>query len=420
MTNPTSHALDDFNRRAVMSVSTLSFTILFAVWVVFAIIGVPIRKEFSLSDGQFALLVAIPILTGSLLRLPVGIWSDQFGGRKIFAILCFVCAVPTYFLSRAQSYNELLALAFLVGIAGTSFAVGVSWNGAWFPSAQQGFALGVFGAGNVGASITKLLAPTLITVIPAIGLGVVPGAWRFVPWIYSIVLVMTGLMILSFTPRDRNLKKGKSFAEMLLPLKQIQVWRFGLYYWVVFGAYVGLSLTLPKYYVDVYGIDLKLAGLLTSLFIFPASLLRPYGGYLSDRFGARKLMYGVFLLMAAALTLLLLPQKIIGVGLFTALMVVVGVGMGIGKAANMKMVAVWFPNDVGATGGMVGMIGGLGGFFLPLMFAQIKALTNTPQSIFAILIAFTLASLAFLHIAVLNIRIKELEAKTVSTTEVRV
>lgn len=416
----TSHAIDEFNRRAVLSVSSFAFTIMFAVWVIFAIIGVPIRAELGLSDQQFALLAAIPILTGSLLRLPMGIWSDQFGGKLVFALSCLFCAVPTFFLSKAESYSQLLVLAFFVGIAGTTFSTGVAWNSVWFPKEQQGLALGIFGAGNVGASITKLLAPTLIVLIPIAGLGLVPGGWRFVPWLYSIIIVVTALMVFSFAPADRVVKKGKTFAQLLSPLKQVQVWRFGLYYWCVFGAYVGLSLILPKYYVDVYGTDLKLAGVLTSLFIFPASLLRPYGGYLSDKYGARKLMYGVFVLMTVAFLALLLPKSIVGVGLFTTLLVIVGIGMGIGKAANMKMVAVWFPNDVGATGGMVGLLGGLGGFFLPLLFASIKSVTHIPQSIFLILIAFTVASLAFLHIAVLNIRIKELEANGAAKSEASV
>jgi len=405
-----SEAVENFNRRAVLSLSTFAFTILFAAWTLFAIIGLPIRKELGLSEGQFALLTAIPILTGSLLRLPLGLWADQFGGRRVFTLLLLVCAVPTFMLSQAHGYGQLLLLALFVGLAGTSFAVGVSWNSVWFPEERQGLALGVFGAGNVGASITKLLAPVLITVIPAAGLSFIPGGWRFVPWVYALALLLTAVMVWSFTPADRVTRK-RPLSELLAPLGQLQVWRFGLYYVMVFGAYVGLSLWLPKYYVDVYGLDLRLAGLLTALFIFPASLLRPYGGYLSDKFGPRGLMYRVFLVILAACTLLLLPPQTLTVWGFTALVVVIGFAMGIGKAANMKMVAVWYPQDVGVTGGIVGLLGGLGGFFLPLMFAQIKGFSGLPQSIFLILGALALVCLAWLHIAVLNIRIRQLESQ---------
>lgn len=417
--NTTGPALERFHRRAVLTVSTLAFTVLFAVWVLFSIIGLPIRKELGLSDGQFALLTAIPILTGSLLRLPLGIWADRFGGRRVLALLCLITAAPTFLLCLAQSYEQLLVLAFFIGLAGTSFAVGVSWNSAWFDPQSQGLALGVFGAGNVGASITKLLAPTLLTLLPATSPEIIPSGWRFVPWVYSIALVVTALMVWSFTPRDRVLGGGRPLTEMLRPLRQLQVWRFGLYYVVVFGAYVGLSLWLPKYYVDVYGISLALAGLLTALFIFPASLLRPWGGYLSDRMGARRLMYVVFGVILAASLLLLLPPKLLGVWGFTLLVVVIGFAMGIGKAANLKMVAVWYPRDIGVTGGMVGMLGGLGGFFLPLTFAWIKNFTGLPQSIFLVLAGLALGCLVWLHIAVLSIRIRQLEVqlKTLSNSE---
>ncbi|RTH04345.1 MFS transporter [Thermus scotoductus] len=417
--NTNGPALERFHRRAVLTVSTLAFTLLFAVWVLFSIIGLPIRKELGLSEGQFALLTAVPILTGSLLRLPLGICADRFGGRRVFALLCLITAVPTFLLSLAQSYEQLLVLAFFIGLAGASFAVGVSWNSAWFEAQSQGLALGVFGAGNVGASITKLLAPALLTLVPAAGLGGIPGGWRFVPWVYGIALVVTALMVWSFTPRDRVLGEGRSLAELLRPLRQLRVWRFGLYYVVVFGAYVGLSLWLPKYYVDVYGTSLALAGLLTALFIFPASLLRPLGGYLSDRMGARRLMYLVFGVILAASLLLLLPPKLLGVWGFTVLVVVIGFAMGVGKAANFKMVAVWYPRDIGATGGMVGMLGGLGGFFLPPAFAWIEGLTGLPQSIFLVTAGLAFVCLVWLHIAVLGIRISQLEAqlKTLSNSE---
>src|SRR3990170_4967851 len=164
-------------RLRVLVMATIGFTVFFAVWVMFAIVGIPLRKELGLSDGQFALLVAIPILTGSILRVPIGLATDKLGGRVVFTALLLVTAVPTYFVSRADGYTELLVLGFLLRLAGTSFAAGIAWTSAWFPPERQGFALGTFGAGNVGASITKLLAPTLVTALPAAGAasGVVPG-----------------------------------------------------------------------------------------------------------------------------------------------------------------------------------------------------------------------------------------------------
>ena len=388
----------------VLAVSTVGFTVFFAVWVMFAIVGLPIRKELGLTDGEFALLAAIPILTGSLLRVPVGIMTDKVGGRTVFTALLLVTAVPTYFVSRADSYGALLVLGGFVGLAGTSFAVGIAWVSAWFPYQRQGFALGTFGAGNVGASVTKLLAPTLVTLLPAAGAagGVFPGGWRFVPFVYSLLLVATAAAVFFVAPTpDHRPAVGRSVPELLSPLRYLRVWRFGLYYVVVFGAYVALSLWLPKYYVDVYGFDLRVAGLLTSLFIFPASLLRPLGGWLSDRLGARAVTYTSFIVMCVALAGLSFSM---GALPFTVLVVVVGVMMGIGKASVFKYIPQYFPRDVGAVGGLVGAVGGLGGFFLPLLFAWAQSFSGRPESTFLVLLVSALVCLVWLHVVVWRMR----------------
>lgn len=387
-------------RVRVLTLATVGFTVFFAVWVMFAIVGIPLRKELGLTDGEFALLVAIPILTGSILRVPIGLATDKLGGRLVFTALLLVTAVPTYFVSRADGYTELLILGFLIGVAGTSFAAGIAWTSAWFPPESQGFALGTFGAGNIGASITKLLAPTLVTALPAAGAasGVVPGGWRFVPFIYALMLVAMAAVCWLMAPTpDRRPARGRPVRDQLDPLRYSRVWRFGLYYIVVFGAYVALALWLPKYYVDVYDLDLRMAGLLTSLFIFPASLLRPLGGWLSDRLGPRPVTYTAFIVMCGTLVGLSFG---LGVWLFTVLVVLVGVTMGIGKASVYKYVADYFPRDVGAVGGLVGAIGGLGGFALPLLFAWAKDVTGKPQSTFVVLLAGALFSLAWLHVVV--------------------
>jgi NNP family nitrate/nitrite transporter-like MFS transporter len=197
------------------------------------------------------------------------------------------------------------------------------------------------------------------------------------------------------------------------------VWRFSLYYVVVFGAYVALSVWLPKYYVDVYGMKLQQAALLTALFIFPASLLRPLGGWMSDKFGARRIMYWVFGVMLVALAVLSVPNGRVeldgitgesggfvfrtGPALFTALVFLVGCGMGIGKAAVYKYIPEYFPKDVGAVGGLVGLLGALGGFFLPPMFAWAKVRTGLPQTTFLILFVITAVCLVWLHLVVQGI-----------------
>ena len=411
----------------VLTLSTIAFTLMFAVWLMFGVLGIPIRKEFGLSEVQFGWLTAIAVLNGSIWRLLFGLWTDRFGGRLVMTVLVGATALPAFMVSQSKTFGELMVYAFLVGMAGNAFSVGIAWNSAWYPRHHQGFALGVFGAGNVGASVTKFIGPWLIALVPAAGYygGFIPGGWRFVPMLYSGLLLLMAAAIWFNCPKlDHKPGAGRPLGELLRPLQQMRVWRFSLYYVVVFGAYVALSMWLPKYYVDVFGLELKNAALLTALFIFPASLLRPLGGWLSDQFGARRIMYWVFGVMLLALLVLSAPQGhivlyvpenihaggrvetmrfVMGPYLFTFLVFLVGCGMGIGKAAVYKHIPEYFPNDVGAVGGLVGLFGALGGFFLPLLFAHAFKATGIPQTTFAILFLVTLTSFIWMHWVVLKI-----------------
>jgi len=408
----------------VLTLSTIAFTLMFAVWLMFGVLGIPIRKELGLTDIQLAWLSAVAILNGSLWRLPAGILTDRIGGRVVFIVMLAVTAVPTYLVSRAGTYTALLGFAFLAGFAGNSFSVGIAWNAAWTPRERQGFALGVFGAGNVGASVTKLIGPALIAVVPVAGYvgGLVPGGWRFVPFLYACLLLAMALAVWLLAPRvDRKPGQGRPLGEMLRPLRDLRVWRFSLYYVAVFGAYVALAAWLPKYYIDVFGLKLYQAALLTALFIFPASLMRPVGGRLSDLFGARKVMYATFGTMLVTTLLLSMPYGHIvlqvpekyeadglrevlpyelGVVPFTILVFGLGVAMGVGKAAVYKHIPEYFPSDVGAVGGLVGTLGALGGFILPPLFAYTQSWTSLPQSTFFILFLITLACSIWMHLTI--------------------
>ncbi|XBH22594.1 nitrate/nitrite transporter [Jonesiaceae bacterium BS-20] len=410
-------------RSRVLANSTVAFTLMFAVWLMFGVLGIPIRDEFGLSDVQLSWLSAVAILNGALWRLPTGILADRYGGRVVMLVMLVATAVPTFLVSQANSYAMLLGLAFFAGFAGNSFSVGITWNSTWYPRSQQGFALGLFGAGNVGASVTKLIGPWLIVAVPSLTIaGLTFDGWRFVPMLYSLLLVIMAVVMYLTTPKpDRKPGQGRPLASMLAPLKSVRVWRFSLYYVVVFGAYVGLSSWLPKYYVDVYDQPLAQAALLTALFIFPASLLRPVGGVLSDRFGARRVMYWTFGIMLVASGILMMPYGHIvikvpadasgigtkeilpfelGVVAFTVLVFIVGIAMGVGKAAVYKHIPEYFPKDVGAVGGLVGTLGALGGFILPPAFAYLQSWTGMPQSTFFVLFVLTLISAIWMHLTI--------------------
>lgn len=405
----------------VLTLSTLAFTAMFAVWLMFGILGIPIQQELGLSDVELAWVSAVAVLNGSLWRLPAGMLTDRIGGRRVMVAMLVATAVPAYLVSRADSYATLLVLAFLVGFAGNSFSVGIAWNSAWTPRERQGFALGVFGAGNVGASVTKFIGPPLIAGTAGAGYVFgVQGGWRLVPVLYAVLLVVLAALTLALTPRhDRIAGAGTPLRTMLRPLRQMRVWRFGLYYVAVFGAYVALAAWLPKYYVDNFGVSLGAAALLTATFIFPASLLRPFGGWVSDRFGARRAMYLTFGVMLAVSGILMMPNGYLvidhgggrqtahlaySLGLlpFVTLVFLLGCAMGIGKAAVYKHIPEYFPRSVGAVGGLVGMLGGLGGFFLPPLFAYTKAWSGFPSSTFFVIFLLTLGCGVWMHLTVVS------------------
>ena len=386
---------------------------MFNVWLMLGVLGISVRRELGFSDAQLEWLIAVAILSGAVFRLNFGIWADAYGGRKVMGLLLLAVAVPTYLSSQVSTFGQMLICAALFGLAGNSFSAGISWNAAWFPSETKGRALGIFGAGNVGAAGTKMLVafvPGILTIVPAAGYfgGAIRGGWRIIPVFYAALLVVMALAVFFLAPRpDPTPGRGRPFFETLLPLRHKRVWRFGLYYVVVFGAYVALSGWLPKYYIDTYGVTLSTAAMLTATFIFPASLLRPFGGYLSDRWGPRVVTYAVFSSMTVFLVMLSIPSGTMyqpGLYTFSALLFGLGCAMGIGKASVFKYIPDYFPNDVGAAGGVVGALGALGGFILPPAFGWLARSTGVPQLAFTALLALTLWSLGWLHLTVVRTR----------------
>ncbi|MDL2351245.1 MAG: MFS transporter [Pseudomonadota bacterium] len=395
-----------------LGLSTFAFTICFAVWTIFAIIGIQIKQDLGLNDTQFGLLVGTPILTGSLVRLMLGIWTDQYGGRLLFPLTMVASALSTFLLSYADSYLMMLVAALGLGLAGGGFAVGVAYVSKWYPQDRQGSALGFFGMGNVGAALTKFVAPWVM-----VALG-----WQAVAQIWAGALALVAVLFFLFAKDDPDLaarklsgEKPKPLKEQLEPLKNEQVWRFSLYYFFVFGAFVALALWLPKYLIEVYGVDIKVAGMLAATFSLSASLFRAYGGVLSDRYGARKIMYATFGVAMILLFMLSYPATDYTVhGIkgdihfstsmslvpFVLTVFVLGFFMSLGKAAVYKHIPVYYPDHVGSVGGLVGLVGGLGGFVLPIVFGAVSDLTGIWTSCFMVLFALVAVALGWMHLAI--------------------
>ncbi len=402
------------DQHRALGLSTIAFTVCFAVWTIFSIIGVQIKADLGLSDTQFGLLVGTPILTGSLSRIFLGIWSDQYGGRVVYLCVMIAAAIATFLLSYANTYEMMLIAALGVGLAGGSFAVGIAYVSRWYPSQKQGSALGIFGVGNVGAAVTKFTAPFVMV---AFGWNTVAVVWAAALVVIAIIFWFTTKDDPVVVARRKEGKKPRSTLMEIEPLKNIQVWRFSLYYFFVFGAFVALALWLPRYLVGVYGLDIKTAGLLAALYSIPASIFRAYGGKLSDRYGARRVMYWTFGVSVACTFLLSYPNTeyvvqgiegpisfSVSMGLvpFVILVFILGFFMSLGKAAVYKHIPVYYPGHVGAVGGLVGMIGGLGGFVLPLAFGVMNDVTGIWTSNFMLLFVLVFIALMWMHLSILR------------------
>jgi NNP family nitrate/nitrite transporter-like MFS transporter len=390
----------------VLTSSTLAFTICFAVWMMFAVIGIPIKKQLGLNETEFGLLAAMPVLTGSLIRVPLGIWTDRFGGRIVFFLLMLSTVAPIWLMSCATEYWHFLAIGCFVGLAGGSFSVGTPYVARWFPKNRQGLAMGIFGAGNSGSAVTKFVAPALI--------ASAAGSWTIVPQVYSVAMLITAVLfwVFSSTNPTHNISSGATFSQQLVMLKNPRVWRYCQYYSVVFGGYVALALWMTKYYVGEYGFDMQKAALLAAVFSLPGGVLRAFGGWVSDRYGAYHTTWWVMWVCWVAFFLLSYPQTnftvmtvngprdfFIGLTptIFTTLLFIVGIAMAIGKASVFKFISDEFPDNIGAVSGVVGLAGGLGGFVLPIMFGAMVDLTGVRSSSFMLLYGTVCVSLVWMH-----------------------
>ncbi len=384
--------------------STLAFTVCFMIWMMFAVIGIPIKQTLGLNETQFGLLIAMPVLTGSLIRLPLGMLTDKFGGRIVFFVLMISTVIPIYVISLCTAYWHYLVTGLFVGVAGGSFTVGIAYCARWFPRQRQGLAMGIFGAGNTGAAVTKLVAPLIV----------VAYGWTMVPQVYAVLMLVTAILFwfLSHTDQSHVLGNSVSVRDQLRVLKDPKVWKYCQYYSIVFGGYVALALWMTKYYISEYGFDLKTAAMLAAAFSIPGGVLRALGGYFSDKFGAHTITWWVMVVSMTCLFILSFPHAeftvktvtgpvVFHIGLdataFTVVMFTLGIAFAIGKASVFKYISDDYPHNIGVISGIVGLAGGMGGFLLPIMFGALVDLTGIRSSSFMLMNGIVWISLMWMY-----------------------
>jgi len=394
------------NRQAlsVLVVSTLAFTVCFMVWMMFGVIGIPIKKTLNLNATEFGLLTATPVLTGSLIRVPLGIWTDKYGGRIVMAVLMAITVPAIWLMSYATQFWHFLVIGLFVGLAGGSFSVGTPYVARWFPRNRQGFAMGVYGAGNSGAAVNKFVAPALV----------VAFGWTMVPQVYAAIMLGTLVLFWLFSASDptHRVPSNTKFSDQLKMLKDPKVVKYCQYYSIVFGGYVALSLWMVQYYVGEYGLDIRAAALLAACFSLPGGVLRAVGGWLSDKYGAHSVTWWVLWVSWICLFLLSYPQtqmtintvdgpRSFSIGLnvyaFTALMFLLGIAWAFGKASVFKYISDDYPHNIGTVSGIVGLAGGLGGFVLPIMFGALMDLTGIRSSAFMLMYGVVWVSLIWMY-----------------------
>lgn len=462
--------------------NTLAFTVCFAAWMLNGVLVTYLVDNgvFQWDKAQIGWLIGIPVLTGSITRLPIGVLTDKYGGRIVYFLLILVSAIPMYLLSYANSYMDFVWASLGFGLSGASFAVGIAYTSVWFKKEHQGTALGIFGAGNAGSALTSMGAPYILKSLTNGGANI--DAWRMLPRYYAIMLVVMAILFYVFT-FTKKVEHGHelSLMERLKPLKYVRVWRFGLYYFVVFGGFVALAQWLIPYYVSAYAMSVATAGLMAAIFSLPSGVIRALGGWLSDKYGGRAIMYWVFGTCLVCFVLLCIPRMniespgqgvmaekpgivtsiseneiVVGtkryailqrdqedahalnenilvlptfsfwqeptvkvgdsvvkkqllargytfiyfqanVWIFTALVFIVGIMMGIGKAGVYKFIPEYFPKEVGVVGGIVGVLGGLGGFFCPILFGYLLKSTGIWTTAWMFFFGLTLICHLWMH-----------------------
>ncbi|MFZ5825155.1 MAG: MFS transporter [Bacillota bacterium] len=366
----TQHARDSV--RALL-LASVALTLSFMTWSLIPPLASTFQQSYGLTNLQVSLIIAAPVLLGSLGRIPLGALTDRYGGRLVFTWVLVLQAVPLALVGLTQGYLSLLLAAIPLGLGGASFAVGIPFVSRWFPPEKQGLALGIYGMGNLGTALSALLAPRIAGA----------ASW---PWAFFAFIPAVGLMAALFYTGVRDAPRPEGRAPTIgAALKEPLAWLLSFWYFITFGGFVAFGGYLPKLYGDLFGLSRGAAGTLASVFLITATLFRPVGGWLADRIGGKRAVTLSLVGIGAIASILTLALPL---GSFQVAMLGIGFFFGIGNGAVFKLVPQFFPTMTGAVTGLVGAMGGLGGFFPPLVMGALRDRLGTYTPAFALLAAF--------------------------------
>ncbi|MCM3397739.1 MFS transporter [Oceanobacillus profundus] len=362
-----------------LSLQTSSLVVGFMVWVLISSLMPYITADIPLTSGQASIITAIPVILGSLMRIPIGFYADRFGARIIFLISFLILLFPVFYLSAASSFTDLVIGGLILGIGGATFSIGVTSLPKYYPKEKHGFINGVYGVGNIGTAITTFGAPIIAGSI----------GWQGTIRIFLVILVVFSALVFIFGDR-KEAKVRKSMVEQIRGVyKNTTLWFLSLFYFITFGAFVAFTMFLPSFLVDNFGLDPVDAGIRTAVFIIIATLLRPVGGLLADKFNPFIILMFVFIGVAFSGILLSFSPDIIW---YTVGALAVGVTVGIGNGTVFKLVPLYFSKQAGIVNGIVSAMGGLGGFFPPLLLTAVANITGHHAIAFMLMSEFAFVS----------------------------
>jgi NNP family nitrate/nitrite transporter-like MFS transporter len=381
--------------------------------------SIELSKKLGLSGTQIGILLSAPIITGALLRLPIGLLCERYSSKNLLIIQMLIIVIPLFLLPNIETFLGYVWVGALIGISGVSFTIGIRYLTDWFDSNEQGTAMGVFGAGNAGAALSLILVPYIQDV----------WGWQYIGPVYSIMVLVSCLafwFIAPNTPKYVTSHQQKDLAFFIKPLTQVKVWRFGLYYYFVFGSFLALILWLPQYYVNAYKLPFNQAMALTLLFVISSSMARAAGGWFADKFGARQVNWSVFWICLICLFFLSYPPTTmtihgvekdvelsieLNVWIFTLLLLVIGLAQGFGRASVYKLINDYYPEQMGSVGGMVAMLGALGGCTLPILFGLVVDIVGVYSACFMLLYGVLAVCMLLMHLAIKRERYLQRVAK---------